>query len=426
MNWHRILSTGSPASLGANPVKHGLTRRVVLSAGLSLGFAGGAAAASEPLAAQWANILRYGRGQRVAFAARVGDERTNAFIVWASGRVRDLYGVEVRHVKLRDTAEAVTRLAAEKAAGRTRDGSADLVWAAGQNLLTMRSDGLLDGPVLDLLPGSRLVARERNPSTTMVRMVPLDGYAVPWRVAQLVFIHDMRSGDEAPANIPALLDWALRNPGRLTHPGVRDACGVAFLEQALRELVPDAEMLHRPVTPGAFATATAPLWNWYERLRPALWQGGKVFPTSQSQLRGLMKDGKIDLAMSLDPAEAVMAIAAGTLPPTARAYVLEGGTIGHCSFLAVPFNAAHREGALLLANFLLSPEAQARASDPRFLGVPTVLAMDRLSADDYVFFDAVPRAPNLLSDAERGVPLREPHASWVNLIIEAWDKRYAA
>ena len=154
--------------------------------------------------------------------------------------------------------------------------------------------------------------------------------------------------------------------------------------------------------------------------------GGTAFPTSQSQLRGLMKDGKIDLTMSLDPAEAVMAIAAGTLPPTARAYVLEGGTIGHCRFLAVPFNAAHREGALLLANFLLSAEAQARASDPRFLGAPTVLAMDRLSADDYVFFDAVPRAPNLLSDAERGVPLREPHTSWVNLLVEAWDKRYAA
>ena len=393
---------------------------------MALCFAGVAEAVGETLEAQWANILRSGRGQHVVFDARGGDERTNAFIVWAGGRVRDLYGVEVLHVKLRDTAEAVTRLAAEKAAGKTRDGSADLVWVAGQNLLAMRDKGLLDGPVLDLLPGSRLVALEKNPSTTMVRMVPLDGYAVPWRVAQLVFIHDMRGGEEAPGNIPAVLDWALRNPGRLTHPGLRDACGVAFLEQALRELVSDAEMLHHPMTPDAFAAAAVPLWNWYDRLRPVLWQGGKVFPTSQSQLRGLMKEGKIDLAMSLDPSEAVTAIAAGTLPPTARAYVLEGGTIGHCSFLAVPFNAAHREGALLLANFLLSPEAQARASDPRFLGVPTVLAMDRLSADDYVFFDAVPRAPNLLSDAERGVPLREPHTSWVHLIVEAWDRRYGA
>ena len=103
---------------------------------------------------------------------------------------------------------------------------------------------------------------------------------------------------------------------------------------------------------------------------------------------------------------------------------MPAGGIGHCSFVAVAFNAAHRAGALLVADFLLSPEAPARASDPRFIGVPTVLAMDRLSPEDYVFFDAVPRNRDLLSDAERGLPLPEPHVSWVNQMVAGWEKRY--
>lgn len=394
------------------------TRRAVLGGGLALGLAGPARAG------EWDDILRDGRGQEVFFHAWGGDERTNAFITWAGGRARALHGIELRHVKLRDTTEVVARLATDKAAGRTANGSVDLVWVAGSNLATMRENALLDGPVLDLLPAARLIARQEKPSTVMDRMVPLNGYAVPWRLGQIVFIHDFRGNPDPPRTIPALLDWARAHPGRLTHLTMREPLGVAFLEQALYELVPDAGLLLRPVTPAGFAKAAAPLWEWYDQLRPALWKDGKSFPASLNLQRTLMQEGQIDLMISFNPSEAVISAATGTLPASSRAYVLERGSIGHCSFVAVPFNAAHRAGALLVADFLLSPEAQARASDPRFIGVPTVLAMDRLSPEDYVFFDAVPRNRDLLSDAERGLPLPEPHVSWVNQLVTGWEKRY--
>ena len=41
----------------------------------------------------------------------------------------------------------------------------------------------------------------------------------------------------------AMRDWARRNPGRLTHPNVRNFLGATFLKQALYELVPDAGVL---------------------------------------------------------------------------------------------------------------------------------------------------------------------------------------
>ncbi len=405
----------------------GPSRRAVLAAGLPLGLPLGMALglAGQARAAGWDDVLREGRGQEVSFHAWDGDERTNAFIAWAGRRVRELHGVELRHVRLRDVSETVARLAADRAAGKLKGGAVDLVWVDGSNLAAMRDAGLLDGPVLDLLPTARLVDRAGKPSTVMDRMVPVDGYAVPWRLAQIVFIYDSRSNADPPPSMAGLLDSARRRPGRLTHLHVRDALGTAFLEQALYELVGQPDRLRHPIAPAEFAKASAPLWDWYDRLRPALWQGGRQFPASLASQRSLMKAGQIDLMISFNPSEAVISIAAGALPASARAYVLEGGTIGKCSFLAVPFNAGHRAGALLVADFLLSPEAQARASDPRFVGVPSVLAMDRLSAADYVFFDAVPRNPDLLSDAERGNPLPEPHVSWVNQMIAGWEARYA-
>lgn len=51
--------------------------------------------------------------------AWAGDERTNAFIAWAGERLEAEHGITLRHVRLRDTAEAVHRVVAEKASRTT-------------------------------------------------------------------------------------------------------------------------------------------------------------------------------------------------------------------------------------------------------------------------------------------------------------------
>jgi putative thiamine transport system substrate-binding protein len=65
-------------------------------------------------------VLDAARGQTVYWNAWGGDPRTNAFIEWAGERTEELYGVAIEHVKLSDTGEAVARVVAEKAAGRTK------------------------------------------------------------------------------------------------------------------------------------------------------------------------------------------------------------------------------------------------------------------------------------------------------------------
>ncbi len=392
-----------------------LTRRRLFAAAAGLGAARPAAAAA------WAEIERAGRGQTVFWNAWGGDERTNAFIAWAAGRMAGDHGVEVRHVRLRDTAEAVTRVVAEKAAGRSAGGSVDLIWINGPNFLAMKQQGLLHGPVLDLLPHAALVDREGKPATLVDFTVPTEGYEVPWRMARVVFVHDAARVPAPPRSMAALADWAVVHPGRLAHPSVRNFLGATFLKQALAELAADATVLQAPATDDNFMPVTAPLWAWYGAMRPHLWRGGRNFPDSGPSLRGLMNDGEIDIMISFNPSEASVAIANGTLPPSVRTFVLAGGTIGNCSFNAIPFNAAHKEGALLLCDFLLTPEAQAKAMDPAMMGSPTVLALDRLAPAERKRFDDLPRPPATLSDGELGRPLPEPHPSWMTRIATAWE-----
>ncbi|OCP19367.1 hypothetical protein BC361_31060 [Ensifer sp. LC54] len=86
---------------------------------------------------EWTDIVSRARGQTVYWNAWGGDERTNSFIDWVDQQVRDRYGVTVRHVKLADTAAAVSRAIAEKSAGRDSNGAVDLLWINGPNFLSM-------------------------------------------------------------------------------------------------------------------------------------------------------------------------------------------------------------------------------------------------------------------------------------------------
>ncbi|MBD2750898.1 ABC transporter substrate-binding protein [Microvirga sp. BT688] len=370
------------------------------------------------------DIAAKARGQTVDWNAWAGDPQTNAFITWVGAEVERRYGVKVNHVKLTDTAEAVTRVVAERAAGRNEGGGVDLIWINGPNFLAMKSQGLLYGPVTQALPNFRFVDTERRPSSIVDFTVPVEGYAVPWRVAQIVYVYDSARTDPKtlPRSIPAMLEWAKANPGRLTHPNGRNFLGATFLKQALYELAPDPSMLQKPATDGAFGLATAQLWTWYNVLRPYLWREGRSFPETGPAQRQLLADGEIDFAVSFDPAEAAVSINSGLLPDTARVMTLEKGTIGNTSFVAIPYNAADREGAMVVANFLLEPATQARAQDPKQMGSFTVLDLDKLSPDERRLFDHPPEAKGLPTNAELGNSLPEPHPSWMTRITEEWER----
>ena len=248
---------------------------------------------------------------------------------------------------------------------------------------------------------------------------------VPWGMAQLVFLYDQNITKKHPRNMKELLAFAQENQGRVSYPLPPNFHGTTFLKQALIELTPDPAQLAKPVSESDFERLTAPLWKYLDQLHPHMWRKGTSFPANGSEMKRLLSDGELFIAISFNPAEASNGIATGELPESIRTYVHDTGTIGNSHFVAIPFNASAKEGALVFANFLLSPEAQARKSDPTIWGDPTVLAMGKLSQEEKDLFDAVPQGVATLSPEQLGSVLLEPHASWVEALEKNWLKRYS-
>ncbi len=381
--------------------------------------------ATQTHAQTWQDTVDAARGQTVYWHAWGGDPRTNNYIDWVDAQMQARFGITVEHVPLTDTAEAVTRVLSERAAGQNTDGAADLIWINGPNFQAMKEQDLLFGPFVQRLPNARFVDLSPDAPASIDFTVPVDGLEAPWRLAKFVFIHDSARVPNPPQSMGELLDWARDNPGRFTHPDPANFMGASFLKQALISLVDTPATLQNPVSEADYAALTAPLWAWYDTLRPLMWREGDTFPENESIQARLLNDGEIDITMSFDPSYAAAAINLGLLPDTARVFVPEGGTLGNISFVAIPYNAAHVEGAQVVADFLLSPEAQARMQNIDNLGAFSVLDPALMDAEAAAFFADLPQSPALPELADLGPTLLEPHASWMTAIAEDWAARYA-
>jgi putative thiamine transport system substrate-binding protein len=332
--------------------------------------------------------------------------------------------VTLEHVKLASTADAVARVLAERDAGQTSGGAVDLIWINGENFAAMKAQGLLFGPFAEALPNWALVDTVGKPATVTDFTLPTEGYESPWAMAQLVFEHDSATLPTPPRTLVALQDWIKTNPGRFTYPQPPDYLGVTFLKQVLHGTLADPAVLQAPLDAATYETTVAPLWAFLDDIHPSLWRQAQAFPENEPALGQLLADGEIGISFAFNPGRASAEIAAGTLPDTIRTFVLEGGTIGNASFVAIPFNAAHQAGAQVIANLILDPAIQAAAQDPATLGFQTVLNLNALAPEDRARFDALTLGPATLSPADLGPVLLEPHASWMVKIAEDWAQRY--
>ena len=372
-------------------------------------------------------LVEKANGQQVYLNAWGGDDKINAYIKWVSDRVNADYGITLEHVKLNDTAAAVSRILAEKTAGRDTDGSVDMLWVNGENFASMmRADLLQPNDWVTSLPNWRYTDANELPAIMLDFAVPTKGREVPWGRAQLVFFHDSAYLANPPKSANALKAYISKNPGRFTYPQPPDFIGVSFLKQLLIELTDANDALYAPVGEADFDDVTAPLWQYLEDINPNLWRGGNAYPQNYPAMRELVADGELDIYIAFNPADASSAIARGELQDTVRSYVHDKGTLANVHFLAITFNSDASEAARVVANFMLSPEAQLRKADPEIWGDPSVLSMGKLSSSDKAAFDALPKGVATLSPADLAKTLAEPHPSWVPMLEKAWQERFAS
>lgn len=327
-------------------------------------------------AAPWDSIVSLGRDRPVLWRMWRGDPSINAFVDdWVAPRVRELYGIELRAVSGLGP-EIVNQLVLERQ-GRAR-GSADLLWINGETFHNLRSQDLLAGPWAQRLPAMAFVD---SASPIIMRDFEQDpaGYEAPWGRVQFALVYDSARTPDPPRTYAELAEWIRAHPGRFTHD--QQFAGLTFLKGLMYSLSGGVDNFQGGFREEVYRAGSERVWEWIERNRRYFWREGRTFPAGVADLHRLYANGEVDFTMSNNQNEVVSKVRQGVLPPTSRAVVLRDGTIANAHYLAIPFNAPNPAGAVLVADFLLSPEAQLRKLEPDVWADGTVLDVKRLPAE---------------------------------------------
>lgn len=380
------------------------------------------------LASDWQSVVDEGKNSDVYFHAWGGDPQINNYIDWLAEQVKQRYNINLQHIKLTDTSEAVSRVLAEKSAGNHHAGKVDLIWINGANFAAMAQHGLLRANWAQQLPNFALTNPDKNPAVTLDFGVPTQGMESPWGQAALTFYYDRKATKQPPFTLQELLNWSVDNKGRFTYPKPPDFIGVSFLKYALISLTPKSKqhLLYQAATEETADLVLPHLWQYLDALHPNLWRKGRYFVSHSTALRRLMGDTELSLAMTFSAAEVPAAVKRYDLPTSIRSYAMHDGRLSNIHFVAIPYNASHSASAKLVANFMLSVQAQAKKQQANVWGDQSVLDLATLSPEQAVLFDQTNAHPSSLKTTSNSPSLAEPHPSWVALINQQWLLRYGA
>ena len=370
----------------------------------------------------WSEIESEAAGSTVYWNAWGGDQRVNNYIRWVAKQVEKQYQINVVHVKLNDTAEAVSRILAEKAAGREQGGSVDLIWINGENFADLKANNMLYGPVSELLPNYQHIDRSKA-ALFEDFTIPVDGLQVPWGLSVLVWLVDTQQVANTPQNVAELLTWAEQNPGRFSYPAPPDFVGTSFLKQLLIEFTADKTPLYQAVN-AETEVLIEPVFDYLDRLIPHMWRQGRTLPNSGLALKQLLADGEVDFSLSFNPADGISSIQSGLLSESVHTYLMQTGGLSNAHFVAIPQNANAKAAAMVLANFLLSAEAQAHKADIDIWGDTPVIDVSLLDDNAANIFANLAANKRMLDPTKFSNTLAEPHPSWIVLLEKAWLERY--
>ena len=339
----------------------------------------GASPADAATVAQlpWDEVVARARGTTVTWRMWRGDPAINRYIDgWVAPRLREQYDIALQAVD-GQSAELVNTLLTEREAGTHRTGTASLMWINGETFAQMQAERLLAGPWADRLPNAVLVD---STSTIITRDFeqPTAGFESPWGTVQFALIYDPARTPDPPRSIPALADWIHRHPGRFTHD--QQFTGMTFLKTIMYGVTGGVDTFQGGFTEARYRAGRDRLFAWLQDVRRSFWRDGRTYPPDVAAMHRLFANREIDFTMSNNQNEVVTKVRQGVLPAGSRAVLLDEGTIANAHYVGIPFNAPNPAGALVLANFLLSPEAQLEKQRGDVWGDGTVLAPSRLPA----------------------------------------------
>lgn len=392
---------------------------LLLSCALVVIACGGREPPSRVDAARWEEVVASARGTTVRWRMWRGDPSINAYVDdWVAPRLAERYGITLRPIEGLGP-DIVAQLRVESQAGAR--GTADLVWINGETFAALQRDSLLYGPWARWLPSAALID---SASPIVARDFERDpaGYESPWGRVQFALIYDTLRTPTPPRSVAELEQWILAHPGRFTHD--QGFTGATLHKIILYAVNGGVDSLQGGFSEVRWERASVPLFAWLQRTRSAFWRGGRAFPPGVADLHRLFANGDVDFSMSNNQHEVLTKVRQGVLPATSRALLLRDGTIANSHFVGIPRNAPNIAGAMVVADFLLTPEAQYEKLRPEVWADGTVLAPARMPEPWRSRFRALEAAPGAIpADTLARYARPEIAGEWHERIVTEWRRR---
>lgn len=372
---------------------------------------------------KWDDVLAAAKGTTVNWYMWGGSDTINTHVDKAIGEpLKEKYGITLNRVPVENTADAVNKVLNEKAAGKASGGSIDLIWINGANFRTLKEANLLYGPFTDLLPNSKLINWE-SPAVAYDFGLKVDGYESPWASFQWVMEYNSKSVENPPKTFEALKAWIEQHPGRFTYPAPPNHVGSAFVRQLFYWAAGGNDIFLKEFDQAAYDKVAPKVWDYLNAIKPNLWHGGETYP-ELAAMTDLIANGEIDFNMEYDANRASTYIKSGQYPDTMRTFVFDTGTLANVSYVAIPYNANNPAGAMVLADFLASPDYQIALTDPdASLGWMVAIDPTKLDKAQQDQLAKTPRGPaTLASDVLSSHAAPEARASWVKPIDDGWTE----
>lgn len=340
----------------------------------------------DVLAQDWEAIEAEAHNKTLTMMMWSGDPKINAYIKeFVSPAIDSLYGIKLNVVSGQG-AQIVQLLMNEKQADKY-PGDIDLMWINGETFYQLRQIDALFGPWTGQLPNAQYINFE-NPFIGIDFQQPVAGFELPWGNVQMTLIYDSEKVPQPPADREQLLTFVKAHPGVFTFDN--HFTGLTFLKALLIDIAGGQTELEGAFDEEKYQKYSAALWTYLAELKPYLWQKGEVFPENVAQMHQLFAAGELWFTMSNNDAEVDNKIAEGLFPETARAYVPDFGTIQNSHYLGISQNSGNKAAAMVMANFMVSPQAQWKKMHPSVWGDGTVLDVNKLPEEWQQKFKNIP------------------------------------
>ncbi len=199
------------------------------------------------------------------------------------------------------------------------------------------------------------------PNLAMInKAAPQGPYRLPYRGSQVLIAYDSAKVKDAPKTFADIMAFAKANPGRFTYGRPdKGGSGKNFVVRAVHEANgKDPSMFKMDnFEPKMAADHLGKAWTLLKELHPNTFGNG-AYPAGNTPTLQLLAQGAVDMISAWSD-QAIQAKKDGVLPETVKLVQLQDLALcGGFAYSAIPTNATTLDGAMKLANFMLSKDMQ--------------------------------------------------------------------